>query len=736
MSKKELPVNILKQIHLSTTIDELLDMGVISKRTYNGCKNNGYLTIGKLKNLTNGEILKWNNCGKKVLTELSELQSALSLVTSSWEKIEGNDIDEPYLNQLFQIDHAFLRFSVLSETLALLNCQKDNGCKDRIQDGKIHKIASQLPFTCDETGERLINSISEIRRVINDSTFNAFIKNNQYRIEVLTSSINNCISRMNDVLIESGLKEDILSLHELVHDSIFIRSKFPFLNEDEMNFCIEFKHTHHTLPYWFILYKFLMRSQERQAQMICYRYGLYMGGQCKSLDEIAIMFQLTRERVRQLTDGDGIAIKNISPKELVIPKDIEWIQFLSEDDTLIESLLKENNLAITRKQLITLIDIASKPLGSTTFVKGGHSYLFSWDLWNDIDFQKLENFIKEVVNRKRTKNLRLTINDIIVQSGAFRNIERYSYGTLSQLIKSYLLDVKGIEPFDNDSFLWEQTHVTTEDILEIVSDKDTIITRDEIITECENRFPGLKCSSMDISQNPYLAAVGLKGFVPKSERHKYFSSIGDCAEAILNELGYPLSSLDLLNEIRERGCETSEASLRSLLSRKDENRFVRFVGDLWGLRMVDYEDAEHRNVLIIKKRTFEERLEELRSFVSAQSRMPICSATDEEASMVRWIRNVLNGLIEASSTQVQRLKDFLTSNSDLPQNKSEQRFIYNCQEYKHVVEFLRRRPSISSRPRLCAWFSASLKKDNLSPNNKRHFDELLSWLEEQGVFYG
>ena len=75
------------------------------------------------------------------------------------------------------------------------------------------------------------------------------------------------------------------------------------------------------------------------------------------------------------------------------------------------------------------------------------------------------------------------------------------------------------------------------------------------------------------------------------------------------------------------------------------------------------------------------------------------------------------------------------ANKLLPQNQTEVRFQNNCKEYKRVVEFLGRRPSVSSRPQLCAWFNSTLKKDNLSENNRRAFTQLVEWLEDIGVFY-
>lgn len=729
-------LNIIRNIRRSTSIEALLDNKLITKRTYNGCKYNGYTTVGSLLSLKDYDILKWHNCGRRVLTELRTLIDAINEYYVNTAVVDINISSEDGTNRFIQLQRNIFCYTVLQEVLGGLKNYLSNE-----SDVSIKKLQA-LEFLISEFDEAKDSTthpkvISDIMDMVNIPIYKPIMERCSTQLNALSESIEQIIGQVDELIQNSGVLGQIKQTCSDIIDTISLKDRFQFLSDDEIQFCRAYQQNHSKLPKLFILYKHLVRSEERQARMLCLRYGLYADRETKSLDEIGNISQVNRERVRQLTDADGKAIKNISPKELIDEDDFSEIEFLSEQEPAIIDLVSEQNLTITPKQMIVLIDILSWRLGSTSFTKEAPTYLFSWKIWKNIDFSRLENYFKSIITQKRVKDIRLTVKDIIFNSNAFNNWYNYKYKTLKKIIICYLKDVRGIEPIDDETFLLEQTHVSDEEILEIVSEKDSIVTKDDILKECEIRFPELKVSWIEnISQNPLLSSVGLKGYVPKSERGRYFSSIGDCAEAILNEYGCPLSTEFLLTEIGERGYKTNENSLRSLLLRKDDNRFARFVGDLWGLRTIKYNNYETKTHIPITKKSFTERFTELEEFISTNQRFPIYSSSEEEASMVRWIRNVQNGLIDATDEQIVMLRNLIDSNSQLPQTQFEVRFINNCLEYRSVVEFLGKRPSVTSRPQLCMWFNSNLRKENLSPNNKKAFDDLLEWLEEQGVFYG
>lgn len=734
MDKKNLNADKIKNLHLSTTIEELLEMQIISIRTYNGCKTNGYKTLGLLLSINRMDILKWKGCGRKVLSELTELIDAVENNKSllqydeTQSNVDNNEIDEVY-NQIRILENRLYAFEIVSSSFSYINSTNYAVSLKQLQ--TLLSCVSNYSDNIVKT-ESLITQLLDCLKA---PAYSEIIKRKAKDLLLLGEDMSEVIGKITEVIIDSGIKEKSNSIIQNILECSYIKSKFPFLHSDEIDFCSTYKAKYSCLPDLYIIYKNLIRLEERQAKMICFRYGLYSNESVRTLEELAEIYSVTRERVRQLTDADGYALKNISPKGIVDENNYADIDFISEEDNFITDIIRNQNLSITPRQTVILIDLLSKRLGSSSLCKNGKTYLFAWDFWNRIDLKKLEYCLSEVVTSKRTTNIELSADEIIEKSGAFINCEKYGKTVIKSLLKNYIYDTRKVETLDGETYLWEQTHVSYDEILEIVSERDSIVTREEILDECENRFPGLKVGLLDIAQNPYLSAVGLRGYVPASERNRYFSSIGDCAEAILKEFSYPLPLSDLLNEINDRRFSTNENSLRSLLSRKEDGRFVRFEGDLWGLKSKTYREYRDKTIIPLKRKNFDERFGELKQFIALNQRMPTTSVNDDESSLCRWINNVTKGFIEVSEDQLQSLINLLDANKLLPQNQTEVRFQNNCKEYKRVVEFLGRRPSVSSRPQLCAWFNSSLKKDNLSENNRRAFTQLIEWLEDIGVFY-
>lgn len=723
---------ILKKVSFSTSIEELRDMGLISVRTYNGCQTNGCLTVRSLMDLSITDILKWKGCGKKVSHEIINLVEAVknTNVLSTLEN-DGNIFSSGfYYKSLKSLQRDVYFLSIINELFAYR--KKIGAVFDEPKLRSVYNGVCSLVNNNHSGTEELDNLVDKLE-LFSKVEIGSIIEKRRDALARIVQDASELIEIISNDILKANIKEQTMNFIEDIDADVTLKSKFPFLTEDELSFSKDYLRKHSSLPKLYIIHKNLIRSSDKQAQMLCRRYGMYSDNVEMSLDDIAEQFSLSRERVRQLTDADGLAIKNISPKDLIEDSDFSDIYFVSEEDEFVDNLIREQNLLLSPKQLLNLIDILSKRLGSKRFSKEGKYYLFDWCLYNKIDFDSLRDFLKEKVPLKRMFNVEISLDSFLTHS--CKHIRESEIPAIKALIKAFIKDTFNVSPENNETYYWEQTHVSYQDVLDIVAEKDRIVTKDEIISECNEQFPELKCSIDAISQNPLITSVGLKGYVPTSQRSRYFASIGDCAEAVLDSYDMPLSITDLLNEIEDKGYVTNDSSLRSLLSRKEENRFLRFQGDFWGLTSKNYGDVEHNISLTIKRKSFETRLLELKDFIVRNKRMPNIAQNDIESSMWRWLRNIDKGAIQISPEQKLRLDEILAASSHLPQNQLELRFLQNCNKYKEVVEFLGHRPSSESRPQLCLWFNSNLHKENLSANSKRAFKDLLEWLEEQGVYY-
>lgn len=722
-----------------TTIDELLNSGYITIRTFNGCKNYGYETLGSLLKLNEEEVYKWRNCGNKVVNEIKSLKEKLgkSLVfyldENSYNPSILNSETNSNLKKLLEISRFFSSISsFLNPSVQQNNLSGSSGYEVSMPTSTENNKINDIDY--------LKIYLNDIVTKINEPTFIDAIKNNEQLINNSFDIIKRIIS---DLITKIKTDERILNIFnnfKEVTSGIEIKKDFPFLREDEINFCLQYKKDFNSLPNLFILHKALIRSEERKAQILCYKNGLYNDGIEKSLDEIAKIFEISRERVRQLSCVDLKFMNTLVSKELLNYSIFNDFKFLNENDNYIKNLIKDQNLNLSNRQVIGLVSTFTPYHKVYSFKNSNTNYLVYKSLIERIRFTRIEEYIRDNIPSKRMYDIEIKLEDLIQLSSAYKLGNEWNDPFAKKIIIQYLYDEYNLELSEDETFVWEQTYISYEEILEIVAEKNGIVSREEIEEEFEIRFPGLKTSYMDIPENPYLASVGNKGYVPKSERFKYFTSIGDCVEAILKEKKILLDLPTLLDELLERGCETTLRSLRTLLTRNEEKRFQLFNGDLFGLRCIEYQDIDKEAIKIFRKKSFNTRIEELKDFTETNQRMPsVASKDSNEASLGRWIRNTNIGFIESTEEQREFLNNILSSYKLLPQNSHEVRFLKNCEQYKKVVAFLHHRPSMGSRPQLCTWFYASLNKqlnNQLSDNNKRHFQDLLDWLEEQGVFYG
>ena len=723
---------ILKKVSFTTSIEELRDMGLISVRTYKGCMTNDCLTVRSLIELPLTDILEWKGCGRKVAYEILNLVEAVrnSKVLPNSENEKSNFSSGNYFEPLKSLQKDIYCLSIIKTLIAY---RTETGTVfDETELRSLYNGVRSLSNNVVCKTEELDNIVDKLE-LFSKTEIGSILEKRHDILSSIVQEAADVIELISQDVLNANINAKTLSFIEDIDSDVTLMSKFPFLTDDELSFCRAYIRKYSSLPKLYLLHKNLIRSSERQAQMLCLRYGMYNDGVEKSLDDIAEQFFLSRERVRQLTDSNGLAIKNVSPKELVDESDFSDIYFLSEDDESVDNMIREQNLSLAPKQLLILIDILSKRLGSNSFSKEGGYYLFDWNLYNKINFERLKEFIKEQVPYKRTESVRIHLDSCITH--VCRKTEIPEIEPIKALIRAFLKDTFNVEPEANETYYWEQTHVSFQDVLEIVAEKDRIVTKDEIINECAEQFPELKCSFDAIYQNPLITSVGSKGYVPTSQRSRYFASIGDCAATVLDAYDEPLSILDLLTEIEEKGYITTEKSLRSLITRKEENRFIRFTGDLWGLSSKKYVDFDQKIVSPVKRKSIEIRLIELEKFIDLNKRMPNLSNSDEEASMWRWLKNIEKVTIPISDEQKFKLNKILKESSNLPQNQLEVRFLQNCKKYKEVVEFLGHRPSAENRPQLCTWFYSNLHNGNLSANSKKAFNELLQWLEDEGIYY-
>lgn len=372
MAKVDTGKNNIK-LYLSTTIEELLTIGLITKRTYLRCKYNLVLNVGMIMNLSNSEILSWRGSGKKVLSELENvIQIAGTPFNKSSSKNSRSNDSEDLPPILIKVQNSLFCYSVLSKIVSLIQAGEESWKALSVQ--QINLLSCCLdPSSSDDL--QYNEKVAELLDIYSNPEFQSILELFEKDILALVSVIDSASDKIKRVLSDFELKRTNLIIVNKLSEALYIKRLYPLLETEDIEFCIKYHIEHLEWPTLYIIYKSLVLSKERKAQILCHRYGLYTDSTAKSLEEIASIYDLTRERIRQLTDSDGSAIYSLIPDDIV-RSCLEGILYLSEEDDYIKETIYKQNLKIQPNQLIMLLDLISPNLISYRFVKGGRIYVF------------------------------------------------------------------------------------------------------------------------------------------------------------------------------------------------------------------------------------------------------------------------------------------------------------------------------------------------------------------------
>lgn len=426
-----------RQLHLSTTIEELVRLKAISGRTYNICRAMDSRTLGSILDLKEEDVMKWRGCGKKVWGELNDL---INIAKETYLFEEAKQTAQ-IIAKFQEIQRSLFCFAIMVKAQHVLSQEPEKILKISLSD--LGRLANSLPDLKYEEpsgiSEMMSGMLDNIAMREDGTIFSLFGD----ELSSFTRKLRELSASMNRLIEYSGIEKDCRRIASIINETVSIKKRFPFLDDDDIEFCIRYYSENFTLPKLYILYLNLIRSDDRQAKMLCYRYGLYPNGSTKSFEEMAEIYNISKERVRQVTDIDGDALKRVAPEGLISEDDFSEIQFLTEDDPALLEMIASQNLNISPKQLIILIAISSKNLCPTSFVKNGNRYLISWKLWNRISFYAIDSYIKENVSSEQDPDVSLSLDRIV--RGCMWDDDDNDIELIKRIIAHYLSDVYKID---------------------------------------------------------------------------------------------------------------------------------------------------------------------------------------------------------------------------------------------------------------------------------------------------
>lgn len=641
-----------------------------------------------------------------------------------------------YLVQYFaQLKNLLASSEFLDENIKLLNSHIIE-----IQDIVKKEFAIQH-FKYDLLAEKQTLLILKLEELIDKAPTRAktlhysYIKDIEGLIPYLSNEINQFISNFgnkkkgaieyyyNILLPFKEIYEHIVSEKE-DNISFCIKYKFPFLNEQDINFVKDFLSCHKHYPMFFISKAMLVNSNKRDFDFLCRKLGIGKYKKPQSLEEIALSHSLTRERVRQI-------LSKLHLQEIKLFNYEEWTSYfllgnsiITEGSDYYQNINKSEELNMTFEAFGIIFCSVFK----YDYVHSELEYIVDRNYSKQIQF--ILNSLLHLKKQHYSTNVCLTLKDIFSD-----NILRDDY--LCNLIFTEICPLLEIEIKD-DTLFFEQNHIDIPaEIFNFLYSCGEPKHIDDIKEYLSNKYPNKKFSLVNlkskIREHSSILPVGnTSKYKLKHWRNVYGGSIRDLIRDILSESDKPLHLDIIADRVTDVYENTNKRNVQSSMSSSED--FEPYAKGLWGLKNKNYSEEYQRVDLSKTRNSFSDRFADYKKFVADFFRLPYQSGIEEEDSLKRWQTNVFKGLIDSTPEQINLLKNFINSNSHLPQNGRELKFQKTCKEYLDYVEDHYELPSPPSN--LYYWFQKHVKiYDTYEDNRKTFFGDLISNLNAYGFYF-
>ena len=509
-----------------------------------------------------------------------------------------------------------------------------------------------------------------------------------------------------------------------------LKKSYPFLSSNQRSFLKEFKAEYGRLPLFYILYNYIRLSEERSIRIFCLRYGIY-DNNIRTLDEIANIMQLTRERVRQILKK---AETQIIPREdWHIYNEILDEPFITEKSPSYIKTFEAEKLCFDFRIFACLLLL----IGNYDFeTVNSHVIVYNKAKVKDFDLGKCIERLSLLANSRYYKDTLIPLDDLLPENCG--QLRKYVINLLHHLIEN----VFKLQINETGEVVLKQNHVDVGyEVFDILSRKGEPMTLNEIFDEFKLLYPEHKYDDASqlrpaLQNHPNIKAIG------KSSRYGldcwkdiFFGSIRDLIIEILENSERPLHITEIFDKVIIHYPNTNINSVNSTMLSDDQSRFIAYADGHYGLASKVY-DEEYTQVNIQRQRyKFEDRMAMFCDFVDEYKRYPVSINGEQEASMYRWLYNVQNGVLDVSAEQLETLNAVLEQyqKNYIPRNQTENEFCNKCQEYKEYINRHHDLPKNSEVPTLYQWFVRSKENYNgYTDNRMKYFTDLLTYIVSYG----
>ncbi len=524
-------------------------------------------------------------------------------------------------------------------------------------------------------------------------------------------------------------KVSMLSDDELQME--YLKLNYPYLVSRQRVFVSDFIEGHKHAPMFFLLLQYLRLSENKTDKIYCLRHGIFDGEQ-RTLNEVADVMNLSRERIRQIANGiidvqestlaksgDWKYYKNLFSLPLIYEKTDEFVRLneverLSVDFNVFASLVK------------LMANFKEMNVGEHTFLMDNSR--------NGIAFSECLNRVIGIINAKYSSDTYVPIDTIVAPLPGVLKTEmrRVIFFISTEIYKVRITE-------DGQLYLPQNFVDIGEELYDILAQNGEPMHVKDIFNAFKARHP----------ESKYAEPLQIKTFLYKHNHIKpigkssyygldkwdgiFFGSIRDLLIDSLSASDVPLHIDKLFEDVSKHYPKTTKSSLSSTMQSDSSQRFVEFVGSYFGLTSKEY--PEDYVVETGLRYSFEERLEMFQDFVETYHRFPGSDGSELENSLMRWYYRASTGSLTMTEEQRAKLDDLSKRFDDLgyPRTATENEFLIKCQDMKDFIRQNHTLPSNNKAPEMYAWFRRSCDNyDSYTDKRRRYMTELLNYVLSLG----
>lgn len=522
----------------------------------------------------------------------------------------------------------------------------------------------------------------------------------------------------------------------------FLKRDYPFLMNRQRLFVLDFIKEHNHAPLFFLMYHYLRLSENKSDKIYCLANGIF-DGRCRTLNEIAEVMNLSRERVRQIIDKKKVRAKTeknltregFEAQEIPILNDDGWDSY---NDFLEQPFIYERTEEYVKLKETERLPIDFEVFASLVMLVAdfkaedveGHTILMN-NKYGDLKLTDCFDTLFSIIDAKYSADTYVPIDSVLFI------VPEQLRPAMKELVKHITTEIYKVRITEDEKLYLPQNYIDiAEELYDILSKKGEPMHVEDIFKEFKTRYPDHKYTDplqikSYLFRHKHIKAVGKTScYALDSWEGVYFGSIRDLLVDLLSDSDIPLHIDNLYDGVTEHYPNTTKASVAATMEDENLQRFIEFEGSYFGLTSKEY-PAEFVPAPSVQRYRFEDRFQMFKDFIETYRRFPSYNGGDKEASLMRWYYNVTTGVLSMTDEQRAMLNDALRQYDEvgIPRSATESEFLLKCQDVKDYIRQHHTLPTNREVPELYAWLRRSRDNyDSYTDKRRQYMTDLLNYV--------